>query len=197
MNWKKGFIGVSVILLLLGAFGVYKLNDIQEIEKKNQELANKVKVLDSAHKKSKQKLKNKESDIEKINKELEKTKKERDIKKKELAKMKEEKELAVSQEITVNNDQPEYNNIEQEVNAKYHEGAVMGMTHGEAYEYANGVPYVDEQLSGGQITKITNEEANENVRKRDEFAASFEAEHGRQPTSGEIQSQWAKEQGYD
>lgn len=197
MNWKKGFVGVSVILLLLGAFGVYKLNDIQEIKKENQELSNKVKALDSAHKKSEQELKNRESDIEKINKELAKTKKDRDIKKNELVKMKEEKELAASQEITVNNDESEYNNSEQEVNAKYHEGTGMGMTHGEAYEYANGVPYVDEQLSSGHIIKITDEEANENVRKRDEFAASFEAERGRQPTSGEIQSQWAKEQGYD
>lgn len=186
MNWKKGFIGLSVLLLLLGAFGIYKLNDMQEIKKENKQISNKLKALDSAHEKSKKELKNKESDIEKINKELEKSKK-------ELAKMKEEKEPAISQEVTVNNDQAEYNHLEQEVNAKYHEEADMGMTHAEAY----GIPYVDEQLPGGHIANITDEEANENVRKRDEFAASFEAEHGRQPTSGEIQSQWAKEQGYE
>ncbi|MGY3745825.1 hypothetical protein ACWN8P_01090 [Vagococcus salmoninarum] len=177
MNWKKGFIGFSVLLLLLGSFGIYKLNDMQEIKKENKQISNKLKALDSAHEKSKKELQNKESDIEKINKELEKSK----------------KELAVSQEITVNNDQAEYNHLEQEVNAKYHEGADMGMTHAEAY----GIPYVDEQLPGDHIANITDEEANENVRKRDEFAASFEAEHGRQPTSGEIQSQWAKEQGYE
>lgn len=33
------------------------------------------------------------------------------------------------------------------------------------------------------------------VAERDQFASDFEAQHGRQPTSGEIQSQWLQKQG--
>lgn len=33
------------------------------------------------------------------------------------------------------------------------------------------------------------------VAERDQFASDFEAQHGRQPTSGEIQSHWLQEQG--
>lgn len=201
MNWKKGFIGLSVVLVVFGAFSIYKLvdtnNGMDEIKKENKEISDKIKTLDSDNKKSKEELKKKDSDIEKINKELEDTKKELEAKKKEVAKKKEEKQLLASQEVNNGTEQPKYKNLEQEVNGKYHEGVGMGMSHAEAYEYANGVPYIDEQALRDHVANITDEEANESVRKRDEFAASFEAEHGRQPTSGEIQTQWLKEQGFE
>lgn len=201
MNWKKGFIGLLVVLVVFGAFGIYKLvdtnNAMEEIKKENKEISDKIKILDSDNNKSKEELNKKELDIEKINKELEDTKKELEEKKKEVAKKKEEKQILASQEANTGTEQPKYKNLEQEVNGKYHEGIGMGMTHAEAYEYANGVPYIDEQTLRDHVANITDEEANENVRKRDEFTASFEAEHGRQPTSGEIQTQWLKEQGFE
>ncbi|WP_270312008.1 hypothetical protein [Vagococcus fluvialis] len=201
MNWKKRFIGLSIVLVAFGAFSIYKLvdtnNAMEEIKKENKEISDKIKTLDSDNKKSKEDLKKKDSDIEKINKELEDTKKELEEKKKEVAKKKEERKLLASQEVNNFTEQSKYKNLEQEVNGKYHEGVDMGMSHTEAYEYANGVPYIDEQALRDHVANITDEEANENVRKRDEFAASFEAEHGRQPTSGEIQTQWLKEQGFE
>lgn len=36
---------------------------------------------------------------------------------------------------------------------------------------------------------------NDAVQQRDQYAEDFEAQHGRQPSSGEIQSQWLQEQG--
>ncbi|MFW7419011.1 hypothetical protein ACODH8_02330 [Vagococcus fluvialis] len=201
MNWKKSFIGLSVVLVVFGAFSIYKLvdtnNGMEEIKKENKQISDKIKTLDSDNKKSKEELKKKDSDIEKINKELEDTKKELEAKKKEVVKKKEEKQLLASQEVNNGAEQPKYKNLEQEVNGKYHEGVGMGMSHAEAYEYANGVPYIDEQELRDHVANITDEEANESVRKRDEFAASFEAEYGRQPTSGEIQTQWLNEQGFE
>ncbi|UDM73269.1 hypothetical protein [Vagococcus fluvialis] len=201
MNWKKGFIGLSIVLVVFATFSIFKLvdtnNSIEEIKRENKEISDKIKTLDSDNKKSKEELKEKDSDIEKINKELEDTKKELEAKEKEVAKKKEEKQLLAAQEVNNVTEQPQYKNLEQEVSGKYHEGIGMGMTHAEAYEYANGVPYIDEQALRDHVANITDEEANESVRKRDEFAASFEAEHGRQPTSGEIQSQWLKEQGFE
>ena len=201
MNWKKGFIGLAVVLVLFGTFGIYKVGDakkdIEEIKKENKEISDRLKTLDSDYDKTKEQLKNKDSDVEKLNKELEKTKKELEDKKKEVAKKKEEKQLLASQEVNNTSEQPKYKNLEQEVNGKYHEGVGKGMSHAEAYEYANGVPYVDDSRPNTDMKIATNEEAAANVKQRDDFAASFEAEHGRQPTSGEIQSAWAKEQGWE
>lgn len=41
------------------------------------------------------------------------------------------------------------------------------------------------------------QQQNDAVAQRDQFASEFEAQHGRQPTSGEIQSQWLQEQGIE
>lgn len=184
MNWKKSFMGLLLILMIFGAFGVYKLvdvkNGLEEVKRENKEMLDKFKTLDSEHEKSKEELKNKESDIKKINEELEKTKKELEEKKKEIVKKREEKELLAAQEAS-----NQTNNDTNQVVAD------------NGYVSNYGISDEEVQRLQDHVNSLTQEQINDSVAQRDEFAASFEVEHGRQPTSGEIQSQWLKDQGLE
>lgn len=176
--------GLLLILMIFGAFGVYKLvdvkNGLEEVKRKNKEISDKFKTLDSERERSKEELKNKESDLEKINEELEKTKKELEEKKKEIVKKREEKEILAAQEA----DNQANNNTNQVVTDN-------------GYVSNYGVSDEEVQRLQDHVNSLTQGQIDESVAQRDEFAANFEAEHGRQPSSGEIQMQWLKDQGLE
>ena len=77
----------------------------------------------------------------------------------------------------------------------------QGMSEDEAYDYANA-PYIDEdaeeELEDGEYydyeddfeDEISEEDAEANIEQVEQFRKDFKAENGREPTSGEIQSQW-------
>lgn len=97
------------------------------------------------------------------------------------------------------------------VNARWHEAKEKGLNDEEAYDYANGTntangeapdegveledsEYYDcgdeEDYEVIEDEEISEEEAQANIEQVEQFREDFKAEHRREPTSGEIQSQW-------
>lgn len=99
---------------------------------------------------------------------------------------------------------PEEPGVDSDIAQRYQDAIEnKGMSEDEAYDYANA-PYIDEdaeeELEDGEYydyededdfdDEISEEEAEANIEQVEQFREDFKAENGREPTSGEIQSQW-------
>ncbi|MEK0176173.1 DUF5067 domain-containing protein [Tetragenococcus halophilus] len=99
---------------------------------------------------------------------------------------------------------PEEPGVDSDIAQRYQDAIEnKGMSEDEAYDYANA-PYIDEdaeeELEGGEYydyededdfdDEISEEEAEANIEQVEQFRKNFKEENGREPTSGEIQSQW-------